>query len=362
MGLLLNPSLPAVIIAGGVVIALLRWRLRSPEFYTLVCSSAVALGLGEAVCRLTGMGEPRVVRYRESRADSTRVPWAYEPGTTLTWYYPTNPRGYFDERNAVVGHVNSRGFRGEEVERAKRPGSLRLAFLGDSFTLGIGVKDEHTLPARVEEELRRQEPETEVLNFGVSGFDMTSAVALLKSYVLDFEPDVVIAVLFLNDAGSLATMDYLGRGRYFQHIRRYSQLIDAAVSTVETRALTRDMVRQFNLSFADTSPGFRSIREALQEARSLASARQFRFVLAVYPVLFRLDETYPFKSIHQKLEAFCRAGGIEFLDLLPAFLGRRERDMWVHRADQHPNEVAHRLAAMHLADYLNKLALYPSLK
>jgi hypothetical protein len=45
-------------------------------------------------------------------------------------------------------------------------------------------------------------------------------------------------------------------------------------------------------------------------------------------------------------------GGGKALDLLPAFHGRSATELWVHPTDQHPNEVAHRIAAKKLAEFL----------
>jgi hypothetical protein len=42
------------------------------------------------------------------------------------------------------------------------------------------------------------------------------------------------------------------------------------------------------------------------------------------------------------------------VDLLPAYRGRRPADLWAHPVDRHPNELAHRLAAAAIRDYLKQ--------
>ena len=214
------------------------------------------------------------------------------------------------------------------------------------------MKDEHTLPTLVEGELRKQGQNVEALNFGVTASDPPDEVALLKRYVLQFEPNVVVAVLFLNDAGGPFTTRFLGRDRYFKRIRRYSRLIDATVGAIESGILSREMVREYNKSYADASPGYRRLQDALLEGQALADQAGSEFVVVRYPVLHRLAEHYPFRAIHRKIDDFCQRKDIDFVDLLPAFLGQRDRDLWVHSTDQHPNEVANQLAAVHLADRL----------
>jgi lysophospholipase L1-like esterase len=99
-------------------------------------------------------------------------------------------------------------------------------------------------------------------------------------------------------------------------------------------------------------------REALREAREHCARRGARLALAVHPILVDLDD-YPFAPIHAAVLDFCAAEGIPAVDLLPAFAGRRARDLWVHENDQHPNELAHALSAVVLADFLRRAGLLP---
>ena len=88
---------------------------------------------------------------------------------------------------------------------------MTIALLGDSFTLGIGVRDVHTLPAQLERHLSLEV--VQVLNFGVTASNTSDQVGLLKDYVLEFEPDVVVLVMFLNDTDRNGTVNYWSRAR-----------------------------------------------------------------------------------------------------------------------------------------------------
>jgi hypothetical protein len=65
----------------------------------------------------------------------------------------------------------------------------------------------------------------------------------------------------------------------------------------------------------------------------------------VYPMMCDFEAAYPWIRIHERVVAHCRAKGIDVEDLLPAFGGRNGRALWVHPSDQHPNPVAHAIAA-----------------
>jgi lysophospholipase L1-like esterase len=64
--------------------------------------------------------------------------------------------------------------------------------------------------------------------------------------------------------------------------------------------------------------------------------------------------------IHRLLASYCARNGIEFYDLFGAFKGMRDRDLWVHPSDQHPNVRAHQIAAEAIARFIEeRRLLYP---
>jgi hypothetical protein len=83
-------------------------------------------------------------------------------------------------------------------------------------------------------------------------------------------------------------------------------------------------------------------------------------VLSIFPLLYRLDDGYPFVGVHEKVAQRARELGYRVLDLLPAFLGRDGRGLWVHTDNQHPNEVAHGIAGHAIASFLIESGLLPT--
>jgi len=170
-------------------------------------------------------GGLRVAGYApESFAHTNRI--ANRGRAVLLDCYPTNPRGYFDvdlrdpatlDRYRALGlarldeaarvtpfaverRFNSRQFRSAEIG-PHRPSVLRVAVIGDSFTEGMGVKEEDAYP-RVLHRLLNTGSDTgrwEVLNCGRRGYDFPALFDLFET-VLALEPDVVIYGMVLNDA------------------------------------------------------------------------------------------------------------------------------------------------------------------
>ena len=81
--------------------------------------------------------------------------------------------------------------------------------------------------------------------------------------------------------------------------------------------------------------------------------------LSIWPFFQGLgeDEHYPFTKIHRLVGEFCEANGIPFLDVLPALKGHDTPSLWVSPADYHGNDIAQRLAAGPIAEFLRELCL-----
>ena len=348
-GQLLTWGLTASLLAA---LGLLAWRLRRRAFVTLCASLVVAAVLGEGALRVLGVGIPTRPEWVEPLTGELRGP-AYRPGGTLYYRYPSDPRGAFDPDGAVVGHINALGLRGPECELAKRPGTTRVAVLGDSFTLGIGVRDEDSLPARLERALGR--PDIEVLNFGVSATQTVEHVRYLEGYALGFEPDVVVLVYFLNDAERDSTIQYLSVPHAFVTLRRHSWLANATVGALERVLLRGELLAHYRAGYEEHSESWRLVRDELRRAKALLDRKGIAFVVAIHPVLMDLQRgRYPFSAIHEQLAETCRAERIDVVDLLDALAGQRASDLWVHPNDQHPNELAHARSAELLAEHLRR--------
>lgn len=92
--------------------------------------------------------------------------------------------------------TNRAGWRDREWSRAKPDGATRVAFVGDSFTFGVGADDGE----RFTDWIRSHEPDVDVLNFGMNGYGTDQQLRVVEREVLGYRPDVVVCVSYLaND-------------------------------------------------------------------------------------------------------------------------------------------------------------------
>jgi lysophospholipase L1-like esterase len=138
--------------------------------------------------------------------------YRYDP--VLGWDNLPNAHGYLTraEYSNEVSN-NSLGMRDVEVG-AKRPGEYRVAFLGDSFTWGVGV----SYGERFTEVAGKLDPGIRTLNFGVSGFSPVQYLFQLD-HVFPLKPDYVVLVFCLgNDLTD--NVEY----RPYDHPKPYAKL------------------------------------------------------------------------------------------------------------------------------------------
>ena len=307
--------------------------------------------------------------------------------------YPTNPRGYFDldlrepatrarfeslrvrrvedcaahAPHAVELRYNSLQFRDREPG-TKRPGTRRVAVLGDSFTEGQGVKEEDAYPRGLERALNAVGGRWEVLNFGRRGADFPELDDTSEE-VLELDPDVVVYGMGLNDCEP--SDDFRARHSFVTEMlegpRQKPALLDglppfgARTALFVQGRLERSRVdRAMRAWYAElygerNREGWARTRGYIERMHRVMRLRGGHFLVATWPVLAHLDGDYPFGQIHDAVGRFCHAAGIAWLDLLPALRGRPAEELWVHALDAHPNEVAHRLAAESLAPAVRRL-------
>lgn len=86
-----------------------------------------------------------------------------------------------------------------EVAPRKNPGTYRIFYLGDSFTEGT-CPEEDTVPSIVRRELKVPGRDSvEVINTGTSSYSPTLYYLLLKTKILELEPDLIVLNVDMTD-------------------------------------------------------------------------------------------------------------------------------------------------------------------
>jgi hypothetical protein len=292
------------------------------------CAVAAALLLCEFAVRLLGLA-PRVITLPFDGKDtgyrsSDNPVLGYEPIPNQR-----NPRA--DLHYGNFPETNSRGLR--DVERAvdKPAGTRRIIVLGDSVVAGHGIWDlRDTIPGQLERSLGQRGP-TEVLNFGVGGYQTLAEVELLKTRGLDYSPDVVVLVFDNSDFEpqnfNIGIPDPLLR-EPVKRLFKISHLFRLIVLKADPFGLRFRMDTDYRLK-AHRRLVKDSVEGALADLKRLSEERGFDLLIVIWPrfgndvrPLLTGEEIYPGEEEAGKLRRIleiCSRDALPCQPLAPYF-------------------------------------------
>jgi hypothetical protein len=190
--------------------------------------------------------------------------------------------------------------------------------------------------------------------------------ARLASEGLAYAPDVVVLGYVLNDSedGNAAEARRAAdwQADRLQGPPPKAGLLDrsALYRFVGARLFAtrenRRRVEGFRSMYAPDYPGWIAAQKALKAMGGLCRERGVPFVVLIFPLFGNpLDEGYPFVEAHALVARAAADAGAMVVDLLPYYRGLRWELLVVNgAADEHPNEIAHRIAAQTLLKALDR--------
>ena len=240
----------------------------------------------------------------------------------------------------------------------------RVAVIGDSFTVGEGNQPDDAYPARLERLLNLNENArpVEVRVYAASGTATEKQRGFLLNALREGARLVVLGIV-LNDTETVEDPELKTRREltlprvpsgWTLALARRSHAFRLAYHKKEQARAGRALLEYYRRNFDPDYIGWQRFREALAYFAKRCEARDARLVAVVFPGIFELDPArYPFGYAHQRIAEALDEAGIESLDLLDSFLGRSELRLAAQPAlDGHPNEIAHRIAAEAIFEYL----------
>src|SRR5258706_6944842 len=271
----------------------------------LLSGSSVILFLGgaEGICRLLESAHPtpRVAAYI--------TPWE-------NW-----EDGFYTVKSTAVGwppweDYNSEGLRDHERTVEKPPGVRRVICLGDSTTLGWGIRPQEAYPKVLEDRLGSGGEEAEVFTVALGGWSPRQERIAYERIARRYQPDLVLLGICLNDIPELQN-----------NLTRPPALVAALH---RRSALVRRLVRAHGREIADVEDLFSKkdspkVREAFD--RLFAEVRRLReevradgadLALLVFPFRLQVAPGAPPPTAQQTIADFCKVERINCLDLLPA--------------------------------------------
>ena len=233
------------------------------------------------------------------------------------------PGGFYVMKSDAVGwppweEFNADGLR-DRTRPHERPDLVRrVAFLGDSVTLGAEIRPEEAYPRVLEARLAGQGTPFEAMSVALWGWSTRQERIAWRRIARRYAPDLAVLAVCLNDIPELH--NNLSRPpRWLSELHNRSALVRLVVGA-EGREI--DSVERL---FAE--PDAPRVKEALgrffEEVRTLrreVEADGAGFAMVVFPFRFQVMDGAPAPVVQQRIVSFCREEGIRCLDLLPTLL------------------------------------------
>ncbi|MCF8463398.1 MAG: hypothetical protein K9G41_01050 [Flavobacteriales bacterium] len=316
--------LGVVFMVVGIVVFVVSKRLLSSEvrvrLIIMTISTFIMFLFVEAALRISGLtrnySEARLGYYNfishGSYRDTIHV-WpkneVHEIGDGTQFLYPRS--------------TNSLGLSDKEWQLKKPDSVFRIIALGDSFTEGDGAPADSTWPRLLEQQLTQKGQSVEVFNAGVCGSDPFQELMLLKYKLTEYEPDLVIVTISMQDLlediavkGGMERFDpKQGKGpRFFELIYAYSHIARLIYNRVLGYSWV--LVRENSSEFIEQITE-KNIPELFKEFSEVIPNKNIMFVL--YPHQLQTEQGYV-ERLQQALYRNGKVRGIAIRDLRPCYL------------------------------------------
>lgn len=258
------------------------------------------------------------------------------------------------EFNTTV-KINSMNMRDREYSLEKPVGVKRIAAMGDSFVFGWGVENPEVFTEILETKLLKN---TEVLNFGVSGYAAYQELERLKKEALRFHPDVVLFFLYgipeeytgVDPVEEQSPPRSLKKDivRFFEKYSYLFVLFQESRGVLQVSKVSRDPAKQLS----EIEKGW----DVLKSLKKMSEDSHFVPIVIYIPV-----KQYAFQgkdSDAQRVLDYCLNENLPFLDLTAPL-----HDAWLRdevpyfRIDDHWNRVGHRTVAQSIKSFLEEKQL-----
>ncbi|MBS3159154.1 SGNH/GDSL hydrolase family protein [Candidatus Woesearchaeota archaeon] len=200
---------------------------------------------------------------------------------------------------------NSQGLSSTKEYSKNKPNStVRIAMLGDSYTQGADVSHPFSYPAILEQITEN----TEVLNFGVSGYGVDQMYLRFLNETLEFNNDAVIMGIYIDDIQRSAhTCKYYLKPKF--------EVKDGSLELTNTPV---PPLREFMMGYKEPKLQSYFIKHLLNNIYNMnPKKRNYNEGFAIFMVLAITSETEP--ELNEKLRGYLRKQDIDFIDSMDVF-------------------------------------------
>ncbi len=267
--------------------------------------------------------------------------------------------------------LNPHSSRDREYSYKKPENIFRILVLGDSQTLGLGIKDvQHTWHKKLETKMNLglDQPKFEIITLAGQGWNTDTQLYELFGKGIKYNPDLILLGFNHDDVPApSSTKCYDSDIKFFpdSKIINWFRNNSKIYKLIEPRLNRLFDKLEHRPEYADcVNKRFESLGWFMEEIYldtilKFAQIKNIHFMLTTLPLLNKLGDDYPLKKAHMKIKAYCKKREIECLDLyFEGFKGLNASSVRVSITDPHFNEAGTEIAAQSLFKRLKSLKEY----
>ncbi len=257
----------------------------------------------------------------------------------------------------VAYEINAVGLRSPEVVAPKPAGVFRILVLGDSITLGYGLRSEAGYTRLLEKMIGG--PRVEVINAGASGWHFEDFVAFLEHYGAALEPDMVVCAFTRSDVDPPMKLEIRGGVGYdpgenvgfvppfvkktLRHSRLYLAIGRARWALGKMPKERTEAAR--NVAILEQ---WHAVERTLEHLRSLCKERRLPLLIAYLPVQIEVMRGVEYPVLIERF-AQSNAPDYHFINVLPEFVAQNDKVLFLPKDTAHPNVLGHQIIARAIA-------------
>ncbi len=232
------------------------------------------------------------------------------------------------------------------------PPALRILALGDSVTMGWGVRDRESWPAQLQNILRSRGLDAEVINAGVLGYDTAQELGRLEELLPALKPQVILLGYYPNDPEEARDSWAIDGSRWSAAWRLFAPKIQGLLVGMGLRDTATEHHLRLHVPGSD---GWARVRQGIGRFAEICRQAMVACAFLSLPELSGLP--YALDEIDARLSKEVTAQRLPFLALSIALAGTDPTRLWVAPDDAHPNAFAHRRYAEAIAAWLPQAGL-----
>jgi len=230
--------------------------------------------------------------------------------------------------------TNSQGLRDKEYSPQNPANTFRVAVIGGSYTVPVGVEIDEAFHSILENRLNQEYSylNYEFINFGVSGYRINNKIATLKHKALEYDPDLI---LFILD-GSRFTED---KEKEFKPKSQKNQFFQSFTYKLISKNKLFKNDNKHKEFLDEHEAGLNKLNLTLQELSKISRRNNVPICIVV------LDHDYSHYELSGEIKKSVEKNDLFYSNTIPSFQDTDIRDFTIYKIDTHPNSKANQIFA-----------------